>query len=91
MDRDDPPWIRRPTQTVAKSETSVERQGGEKRGVGRGMVSKNGSERGDKVRKGVGQDSTICHRVCERLPGSLKLRLLDEAEQKLPGLIYVRT
>lgn len=36
-------------------------------------------------------DSTICHRVCERLPGSPKVCLLDEGEQKLPGLIYVRT
>jgi len=45
----------------------------------------------ERKRKKIRGDSTICHRVCKRLPGSPKVCLLDEGEQKLPGLIYVRT
>lgn len=53
-------------------------------------VAREDERDGRKKWKGRGsQESTICHRVCERLPEASSL--LDDAEQKLPGLIYVRT
>lgn len=45
MDKDDPPWIRRPTQTVAKSE-AMARQYERQKGVGK---------RETDIKKGVGR------------------------------------